>query len=243
MGEFDGKVCLVTGGARGIGKAVCAMFAAQGAQVHLVDLAAPPPGETPDACRAHACDVVDRAAVVALVEAVRAQSGRIDILVNNAAAVTRATLITDLDPREWDDAIAVNVTGVFNVTRAALPLMQRGGCIVNLASTFAHVGSPTRVAYSTTKGAILAFTRSLALDLAEAGIRVNSVSPGAIATERMILQFGTTEAASAHLAHLHPMGHLGLPQNIADAIGFLASSKASFMTGADMLVDGGYTAR
>jgi NAD(P)-dependent dehydrogenase (short-subunit alcohol dehydrogenase family) len=139
--------------------------------------------------------------------------------------------------------MAVNVTGAFNVTRSALPLMRQGGRIVNLASTFAHVGSPGRVAYSTTKGAMLAFTRSLALDVAERGIRVNSVSPGGIATDRLVELFGSQQAAEDHLLPLHPIGRTGRPADIAQAVWFLASQKSTFMTGADLLIDGGYTAR
>ena len=114
---------------------------------------------------------------------------------------------------------------------------------VIIASTFAHVSSPGRVAYSTTKGAMLAFTRSLALDLAEAGIRVNSVSPGGIATDRLMELFGSQHAAEDYLAPLHPIGRTGTPAEIADAIWFLASPSASFMTGADVLGDGGNTAQ
>lgn len=243
MDDLQGRVCLVTGGGRGIGRAVVAAMARRGARVHAVDLAGPPAEALPDGVAFHACDVTDRASVGRLAAALAAAEGKLDVLVNNAAAVTRATPLVDLTDAEWDMTMAVNVTGVFNVTRALLPLMGRGGSIVNLASTFAHVGSANRTAYATTKGAVLAFTRSLALELAEAGIRVNSVSPGAIATERMVVQFGSEDAASRHMAPLHPIGRLGRPEEIAEALCFLASARASFMTGSDMVVDGGYIAR
>lgn len=236
-----GEVVVVTGAARGIGLATARVFANAGAIVHGVDIhGASGFGGT---SHSHSCDVTDRASVLAMAEAVRRISGRVDVLVNNAAAVTRAAPLPELDPEEWDHAMAVNVTGVFNVTHALLPAMGPGGRIVNLASTFAHVGSPGRVAYAATKGAVLAFTRGLALDLAPKGIRVVSVSPGAIATERLVAQFGSAEGATAHMAHLHPLGRLGQPEEIADAIYFLASPRAAFITGSDLLVDGGYTAR
>ena len=243
MDDLQGRVCLVTGGGRGIGRAVVAAMARRGGRVHAVDLGGPPADGLPDGVVFHACDVTDRASVGRLAAALKAAEGKLDVLVNNAAAVTRATPLVDLTDDEWDTAMAVNVTGVFNVTRALLPLMGRGGSIVNLASTFAHVGSANRTAYATTKGAVLAFTRSLALELAEAGIRVNSVSPGAIATERMVVQFGSEDAASRHMAPLHPLGRLGRPEEIAEALCFLASARAAFMTGSDMVVDGGYIAR
>lgn len=241
MAEFSGQVCVVTGGGRGIGRAIVEMFAGEGAEVHSIDLGEQAPFA--GSVRSHACDIVDLAAVEAFFGGLRAEGRQIDVLVNNAAAVTRAVPITELTPEEWSRTMTVNVTGAFNVTRSAIPLMRRGGRIVNLASTFAHVGSPGRVAYSTTKGAMLAFTRSLALDLAEAGIRVNSVSPGGIATDRLIELFGSEQAAEDYLAPLHPIGHTGKPSDIADAIWFLCSRRSTFVTGADFLIDGGYTAR
>lgn len=252
MSEFQGQVCVVTGGSRGIGRAIVEMFAAEGALVHVLDLAARPgpeggPERHGPKVVFHACDVTQLSAVEAAFDRICGQKGQqgsgVDVLVNNAAAVTRVALITELAPEEWQRALAVNVTGLFNVTRSALPLMGRGGRIVNLASTFGHVGAPGRVAYSTTKGAVLSFTRSLALDVAAQGVRVNSVSPGAVATDRLVEQFGSAEAAEDRLAPLHPIGRMGQPGDVADAVRHLASRRSAFMTGADMLVDGGYTAR
>lgn len=240
MGELQGQVCVVTGGARGIGRAICDMLLNEGATVHVLDVFN---GGRNGGAKVHTCDIADLIAVEAVFSEIVRTISHVDVLVNNAATVTRVAPITDLSSQEWIQALAVNVTGTFNVTRTVLPMMKRGGRIINLASTFAHVGSPGRVAYSTTKGAILAFTRSLALDLTERGIAVNSISPGGIATERLIELFGSQEAADAHLGPLHPVGHTGLPDDIADAVWFLASSRAKFMTGADIRVDGGYTAR
>jgi NAD(P)-dependent dehydrogenase (short-subunit alcohol dehydrogenase family) len=239
-GEFAGQVCVVTGGGRGIGRSVVEMFAGEGAEVHSLDLGEQ---QAMAGVQPHRCDITDLAAVEALFSELANAGKAVDVLVNNAATVTRAVPITELTPDEWTRTLTVNLTGTFNVTRSVLPLMRKGGRIVNLASTFAHVGSPGRVAYSTTKGAMLAFTRSLALDLAEAGIRVNSVSPGGIATDRLIELFGSDQAADDYLVPLHPIGRKGAPADIANAIWFLCSRRSTFVTGADFLIDGGYTAR
>lgn len=235
--EFAGQVCVVTGGGRGIGHAICCALRARGAEVHALDLAF---GEDPVGVNRHACDISDRAQVNAALAAI---GPRVDILVNNAAAVTRAAPLGDLTAEEWNQALSVNLTGTFNVTQAVLPRMGQGARIINLASTFAHVGARGRVAYSTTKAGILGFTRSLALDLAEQGIRVNSVSPGAVATDRLVDLFGSQKAAHEALAGLHPVGRAAIPEEIADAVCFLASDASRFMTGADLRVDGGYTAQ
>jgi len=233
------QTCVVTGGGRGIGRAIVEKFLACGATVHSIDLVHGGPQAGEERLARIECDITDLSAVEAAARAV----GPVDVLVNNAATVTRAVPITELDPAEWQRTLAVNVTGAFNVTRSVLPSMRSGGRIVNLASTFGHVGSPGRVAYSTTKGAMLAFTRSLALDAAPLGIRVNSVSPGGIATDRLVELFGSEAEAEAYLLPLHPIGRTGTPADIAEAVWFLASPHSTFMTGADLLVDGGYTAR
>ena len=236
--RLDGEVCVVTGGGRGIGRAIVEKFLTAGAIVYSVDLTHAE-GPVVSGLTRIRCDIADLATVKSALQPI----GPVHILVNNAAAVTPALPITQLAPEDWHTAIDVNITGTFNVTRTLLPAMGRGGRIINLASTFGHVGSPGRVAYSTTKGAILAFTRSLALDLAPQGIRVNSVSPGAIATDRLIELFGSQQKADDYLAPLHPIGRTGSPEDIANAVAFLASPLSRFMTGADLLVDGGYTAQ
>ena len=241
-GETDSlhcETCIVTGGGRGIGRAIVDKFLACGAAVYSIDLVHPEAAAGEDRLVCLDCDITDLEAVGEIARALKS----VDVLVNNAAAVTRAVPITELSPDEWERTMAVNITGTFNVSRSFLPLMRKGSRIINLASTFAHVGSPGRVAYSTTKGAILAFTRSLALDVAPLGIRVNSVSPGGIATDRLIELFGSEAAAENYLLPLHPIGRTGKPADIADAVWFLASPHSSFMTGADLLVDGGYTAQ
>ena len=232
-------VCVVTGGGRGIGRAIVERFLEGGLRVHSIDIDHPKDDAPRERLSRHDLDITDLAAVEQVFHAI----GAADILVNNAATVTRAVPITELAPHEWQKAISINITGLFNVTRTALAAMPGGGSIVNLASTFAHVGSPGRVAYSTTKGAVLAFTRSLALDVAPRGIRVNSVSPGGIATDRLIELFGSQQAADDYLIPLHPIGRTGHPADIANAVWFLASPQSSFMTGAELLVDGGYTAQ
>lgn len=237
--DFSDQTCIVTGGLRGIGKAIADMFVACGATVNSIDSGFEVTESACDRLFHHRCDITDLDAI----EAFARDLDEADILVNNAATVTRAVPITELTPQEWRQTMDINITGAFNVTRSVLPRMGRGGRIINLASTFAHVGSPGRVAYSTTKGAILAFTRSLALDCAPLGIRVNSVSPGGIATDRLVELFGSEEKAEEYLAPLHPIGHTGTPEDVAAAVAFLASKGARFTTGADFRIDGGYTAQ
>ena len=149
----------------------------------------------------------------------------------------------DIEPADWDRVFAVNVRGAYLMSRAVLPAMiaAGGGSIIHIASQLGRVAAPARAAYCATKGAIIQLAKAMAVDHAAQNIRVNALSPGAIETERLVLRFGSMDAARHVAGPKHLLGRLGEPDEIAQAALFLASDAASFMTGADMLVDGGYT--
>ena len=167
------------------------------------------------------------------------------MLVNNAAAFLPMAKITEASDEQWQLSLAVNLSGVFNMCRAAIPFMRQagGGSIVNVASQLGHVGAPGRAIYASTKAAVIQFSKSLALDHAADHIRVNSLSPGPVASERVIARYGGLYETDQRFRSVCPIGRAGRPAEIARAALFLASDDSSFVTGADLLVDGGYTAQ
>lgn len=239
--ELQGKICVVTGGGGGIGREIADVFARAGGRVYAIDrmdFTAAHPGVQPVLC-----DLRDAGAIAAFFGRLTAEAGRLDVLVNNAATITRRAALTDITPDEWDEALAVNLTAVFHMCRLAIPLMPAGGSIINMASQLASVATKHGVTYSATKGALVSFSRGLAIEMAERRVRVNTLSPGAVATERVTHRYDSAAEAEAALGPLHLLNRLGRPEEIAQAALFLASDRASFMTGSDMLVDGGYCAR
>ena len=241
MGKLEGKTALVTGAERGIGKAIADRFAKEGARVARMDLA----HSTSDGDLNLTVDVSDETAVQRAVSETQAAFGRIDILVNNAAADNSQTPVGDLTLDEWRRTIDVNLTGVFLLSRAVIRMMRKtgGGVIVNVASQLGSVAVRNKAAYCASKGGVLQLTRAMALDHADDNIRVNSLSPGAVMTERLTNLYGGEEAASDALARFHPIGHIGLPSDVAGGAVFLASDDARFMTGSNLVIDGGYLAQ
>jgi NAD(P)-dependent dehydrogenase (short-subunit alcohol dehydrogenase family) len=237
-------VVLVTGANGGIGGALCRKYLAVGSVVAAVDMrfdALPAPSTQflqieADIGRAQACK--------AAVDACLARFGRLDVLINNAATVTRGVDCTELEEEEWDCTMNVNLKAAYLLSRHAIVAMRRSrsGVIVNIASQLGHVATKGRIAYSVSKAGLIALTRALAIDHADDGIRAVSVSPGAVMTGRIVARFGGAEAANAVLAPKHPLGRIGTAEEIADFVMFVASGKAGFSTGCDYLVDGGYTA-
>jgi NAD(P)-dependent dehydrogenase (short-subunit alcohol dehydrogenase family) len=253
MARLTGKVAIVTGAGSGIGRAISHAFAAEGAAVGCSDIDPVAAEETAaliaaaaGRARAIACDVSESAACRLAVEECFGAWGRIDILVNNAAFFTRKGTVTEIDEQEWDRAFRVNVGGAFLMSRHAVPRMVQGGggSIIHIASQMGRVGERREPAYCATKGALLTLAKAMALDHAPDGIRVNTLSPGGIATPAMAVEWGSLEIAERDWGRArHPLGRLGRPEEIAAAAVFLASSESSFMTGADLLVDGGFTAQ
>tara|TARA_B100000768_G_scaffold151143_1_gene146237 strand:+ start:1795 stop:2544 length:750 start_codon:yes stop_codon:yes gene_type:complete len=241
MGKLEGKTALVTGAGRGIGKAIADRFAKEGARVARMDLA----HSTSDGDLNLTVDVSDETAVQRAVSETQAAFGRIDILVNNAAADNSQTPVGDLTLDEWRRTIDVNLTGVFLLSRAVIRMMRKtgGGVIVNVASQLGSVAVRNKAAYCASKGGVLQLTRAMALDHADDNIRVNSLSPGAVMTERLTNLYGGEEAASDALVRFHPIGHIGLPSDVAGGAVFLASDDARFMTGSNLVIDGGYLAQ
>lgn len=251
-GILTGKVALITGAARGIGLASAQAFANEGAAVGLLDLdtataeagaaAIVAGGARAMACH---CDVRDAASVQGAVNAVAETFGPINIGMCNAATLTQAASIVELSLEDWNQALAVNLTGVFLTSKYLIPQMLSagGGSIIITASQMARVATPLRGAYCATKGALLQLAKVIALEHAAQNIRANTLSPGGIATDRLARQFGDLETAEREWGPAHPMGRLGQPGEIARAAVYLAGDDSRFMTGSDLLIDGGYAAR
>lgn len=244
-----GKATIVVGAAGGIGSAIAIRFAEAGAKVACVDRVSPDSvakriADAGGVAVAIACDITGPDETQRVADQVKAMWGRTDVLVNSASADDPTANILDLPPEMWNHIFAVNVTGAYLMSRAVLPLMIAGGggTVIHVASQLGHVGSAGRPAYCATKGALIQLTKAMAADHAAAGIRVNSLSPGAVETQRMVLRHGTMEEARRVSGPKHLLGRLGMPDEIAQAAVFLASPAASFMTGTDLLVDGGFIA-
>lgn len=250
-GLLSGRVALVTGGGGEIGGAIARRFAAEGAAVTLADIRRDrAEGVAEDiknaggravAIEANVADAADAAkSVRCAVEAF----GTLTTLVNVAAAVTPDGTVETLTLEQWNEALGTNLTAVFLMCKYSVPEIRKagGGTIVNIASQLGQIGVPGRAPYSTSKAALIQFTKCLAGDHVRDGIRANSLSPGGVDTARTVRRFGTREAANRARGPYHLLGRTGRVEEIAAGALFLASEESSFMTGADLLLDGGYLA-
>jgi NAD(P)-dependent dehydrogenase (short-subunit alcohol dehydrogenase family) len=247
-------VALVTGGASGIGAATCRAFVEQGARVLVADINPTGGRQVAESLGdpAHFCqtEVTDQASVNAAVAMAVERFGRLDVMVNNAG-VGLVGSVQETDAADWDRLLAVNVTGVFHGSRAAVDQMLRqtppGGLIINIASVAGLIGIARRFAYCTTKGAVIAMTRQLSVDYVQQGIRCNAICPGTVYSpfvEAYVERFhrDTREQTIQELHARQPIGRMGRPEEIANLAVYLASEEASFMSGSAVVIDGGWTA-
>ena len=242
-GRFEGKTVIVTGAAQGIGKAIAQKFAREGATVAVADVnqqgAEAVAQEIGGGAFASRTDVSDEAAVAELHRTVEARAGGVDVLVNNAAIVPFIAW-DEVDLAHWRKLIDVNLTGVFLMARAASDLMRRQGRkgrIVNICSNVVFAGTPNMAAYVASKGGVLGFTRALATELGKHGINVNAVTPGL--TESDGVKASPHNDSFGFVEMLQAIPGKGQPEDIADAVAFLASDEARFITGQTLNVDGG----
>jgi NAD(P)-dependent dehydrogenase (short-subunit alcohol dehydrogenase family) len=244
---LDRKVAIVTGGASGIGRASALAMAREGARIAIFDSNAEAGWRVADELTAQqydaaffAVDVTSESCVQEAVANTFTRFGRIDILLNNAGIAMR-NRVDAQDEEGWQRCIDVNLKGVFLCSKHVIPqMMKRGGAIINMSSVTGIVGVRNRAAYSATKGAIVALTRNMALDYAQRGIRVNCVCPGFTRTPLAEALLRDPEK-ERRLTGMHPLGRLGEPEDIANAVVFLASGLASWITGQALAVDGGFS--
>ncbi|MCC7500011.1 MAG: SDR family oxidoreductase [Bryobacterales bacterium] len=248
--RLDGRTALITGASRGLGRAMALALAEAGAGLALAGRDVARLEETATAARLHGhpaetfvADVADECSVLALEKNVLARFEHVDILINNAGINNRKD-VTDFTLEEWNQVLATNVTGVFLMCRSFVPQMKgRGyGRIINMTSIMSHISMPRRALYSTTKAGLLGFTRALALELASEQITVVGISPGPFATEMNTPLIQNPEANQFFISQI-PLGHWGNVPDIGSLAVFLCSEHASFITGTDILIDGGWTAR
>jgi 3-oxoacyl-[acyl-carrier protein] reductase len=238
------RVALVTGGARGIGRAIALRLAADGAKVGIIDMADSGAETATEVEKASGrattffkADISKEAEAKAAVAAVEAALGPVDILINNAG-ITRDGLMLVMDEGDWDAVLTVNLKGAFVMTKAVLRGMikRRSGSIVSISSVVGRRGNAGQVNYSAAKAGLIGLTKSLAKEVGSRNVRVNAVAPGYIETE-MTAALG--EAARNALISQIPLGRIGSPEGVADAVAFLAGDSASFITGAVLAIDGG----
>jgi NAD(P)-dependent dehydrogenase (short-subunit alcohol dehydrogenase family) len=245
------KSALVVGAANGIGRATARAFAAAGAAVACADIEAPGARtaateiekEGGQALPVH-LDVTDSASCRAAVAATVERFGGLDVLLYGAADSDGPATVLEMDEAAWERVVRINLTGAFLTVKAALPAMieRGGGSVILIASQLGRVALPARPAYCATKGALIQLVKVLAADHAAQGIRANTISPGAVETRRLLRRWKDMDEARRMMGPKHLLGRLGLPEEIARAAVFLASDASAFMTGSDLLIDGGYTA-
>ena len=259
MGEFEGRAVLVTGGALGIGQGIVRAFAREGAAVAISDVNAAAAGSLAaelTAAGQRVIAVIGDVAIPAdaqrMVEETVAGIGRLDVLVNNAGIqpIDAYFRIEDTPVEVWDRILGVNLRGTFLMSKYALPAIRRsgaGGTVINIASVQGLQSVPRVPSYAASKGGVLSLTRNMALDYAPEGIRVNAICPGTIDSELVRTaaraEGGDLEETLRRYGAFHPLGRLGLPEDVAQAALFLASDRSSFMTGSYLTVDGGFMAQ
>lgn len=243
MKRFDGRTVVVTGAGSGIGHQIASQFLADGAIVYAADIDAT---GCPNGSVALAVDVTDEASVRSAMMRAASETGRLDVVCNNAGIGSIADPVL-CSVEEWDPVFAVNARGAFLGTKHALPVMlERGsGVIINTASAAGMIGLPDRTAYCASKGAVIALTKQVAVQYAATGVRCNCLCPGTVDSPwvgRLTAEADDPEAARRNLIARQPMGRLGQPAEIAAAVLYLASDYAAFMTGTELVIDGGIIA-